>query len=102
MHAHHTTHRANAVRHAEKRARERFDAGPELVREIKRMFKRDRRTKIVACRGGRRIFEHANNDDFCVLRDHGNRVVARVRVDGELFEAVYDYRLKAVVTIFAK
>lgn len=93
-------HRHNAAIHAERRVAERFNAGPELVKEIKRIFKKRGTGRVLGTREGH--LYKAGNDEFLLIAHQQNRCKALVFAQGRWFVAVYDKRLKELVTVFPK
>lgn len=96
-------HRKNAKRHALKRAQERFDAGPELLKELRRRFKRQikRDERVKAVRGGRTFSTFMNDEEFLVVFRGADRIKAHIYIDGTWLTAVYDKRLNVIVTVYS-
>lgn len=91
------SHRKAAQRHALKRARERFDAGPELIKALRRVFKQ-RHNRVAVVRDGRKIIETDPNYVHLGAYPDG-RVEAIITLEGVRYRAIYNTRLKAIVTV---
>lgn len=92
------THKRACKIHALRRAKERFDAGPELLKALRREFKK-RHKRTVDFRDGRKIVTHVGQE-FVMLGEYPDgRQEAVIMLDGQRYRAVYNARLNVMVTV---